>query len=156
MKSKDFLELSKKIEKSLKDIKSKYVAVGILNNPASKLIYNNGESVVEVGLTHEYGLENLPQRSFLRVPFDLKKEDINNFINNQLQIVFEGKTDIDKSLNLIGIFATNISKKAFITKGYGTWKELSPLTIKLKNSSQILIDTGLLRNSINWEVRNVA
>jgi len=55
-------------------------------------------------------------------------------------------------MELIGVKAQSISQGAFTTKGYGQWQELSPKTVEKKGSSQILIDTGTLRNSITYQV----
>ena len=39
-------------------------------------------------------------------------------------------------------------KERFDTQGFGTWAPLSPLTIQKKGHSQILFDTGNMKNSI--------
>ena len=39
-------------------------------------------------------------------------------------------------------------QERFNTQGFGTWKPLSPLTIQRKGHSQILFDTGNMKNSI--------
>ncbi|EKN5088552.1 hypothetical protein ACROQ8_004682 [Yersinia enterocolitica] len=96
----------------------------------------------------------IPERSFLRAPFTLKKSEINQAIERGVAAVGSGKMDADKALNLIGVVARNISVKAFETAGYGTWPDIKEATKKAKGSSGILIDKGELRGVITWEVRS--
>ncbi|ENA3448874.1 hypothetical protein ABGN35_004343 [Yersinia enterocolitica] len=140
--------------KNLQAMKTHYVAVGL---PASKVAgkkYDGGVSVIEVGTAHEFGTEDLDERSFLRAPFTLKKSEINQSIERGVAAVGSGKMDADKALNLIGVVARNISVKAFETAGYGTWPDIKEATKKAKGSSGILIDKGELRGVITWEVRS--
>ncbi|EKN3889830.1 TPA: hypothetical protein ACVU0F_000648 [Yersinia enterocolitica] len=140
--------------KNLQAMKTHYVAVGL---PASKVAgkkYDGGVSVIEVGTAHEFGTEDLDERSFLRAPFTLKKSEINQAIERGIAAVGSGKMDADKALNLIGVVARNISVKAFETAGYGTWPDIKEATKKAKGSSGILIDKGELRGVITWEVRS--
>ncbi|ELI8238935.1 TPA: hypothetical protein ACPZHP_001389 [Yersinia enterocolitica] len=97
---------------------------------------------------------NIPERSFLRAPFTLKKAEINQAIENGVAAVGAGKMDAIKALNLIGVVARNISVKAFETAGYGTWPDIKAATKKAKKSSAPLIDTGALRGAVTWEVRS--
>ena len=95
----------------------------------------------------------LPERSFLRAPFILKKSEINRAIEKACEAVGAGRMDANTALNLIGVTATNISVKACDTAGYGTWPDIKEATKKAKGSSAILIDKGQLRGTITWEVR---
>jgi len=46
-------------------------------------------------------------------------------------------------------------KGAFLTRGYGEWLDITDATKEAKGSSQVLIDTGTLRNSISYVVRGL-
>lgn len=131
------------------------VAVGLPVEEVGGKIYGDGMTVIQVGAIHEYGAGNNPRRSFLRVPFAAKKTELADAIAQQFSDVFERGKKAERALGLIGVTATNISKEAFTTRGYGQWPELSQSTIDAKGSSQILIDTGALRNSITYVVRGV-
>jgi len=152
MNPKDFLKRTTHQFKSMKEMKSKYVAVGILESEATGRIYKNGTSVLEIAAIHEFGAGKNPERSFLRMPQQLKKKEIDKFTNKQLMKVFDGM-NVNKGLGLIGTYATNISQDAFKTGGFGKWPEIEQSTINRKGSSAPLIDTGTLKNSISWEVR---
>ena len=131
------------------------VAVGLPKEKVGGKIYgDDGLSVIQIGAWHEYGEGNNPVRSFLRVPFQMKADEINDFVATQFSKVFKGEK-VEKLLGLVGAKARNISVGAFTSEGYGTWPALSSTTVSAKGSSTPLIDTGTLRNSITWAVRGL-
>lgn len=105
------------------------------------------------GFTKAHGII-IPQRSFLRVPFKIKSGDISKYTGKLFEQVLVRGTDPKKQLEKLGVFLQNISKKSFETKGYGTWPDIKAATKRRKGSSGILLDTGMLRNSITYDVRS--
>lgn len=97
----------------------------------------------------------IPARSFLRVPFDIHADAINRYIAQQFESVLKGSS-VEQVLGRIGVYTLNISVGAFTTNGYGTWPPLAASTKRQKGSSAPLIDTGLLRGSLTYAVRNGA
>lgn len=95
---------------------------------------------------------SIPQRSFLRTPFDTKRKEMNKAIEKQFIAVSKGKK-VEIALGLIGVVATSISKGAFTTLGYGNWPGITAATARRKGSTQTMIDTGILRSSITWVIR---
>lgn len=136
----------------LRKSKDKTVSVGLVESKSSAVIYEDGQTVLDVGIGHEFGVANLPRRSFLKVPFEVKEKELQSAILTQYTAVAEQGRPVDTALGRIGAKATNISKGAFTTQGYNMWPDISQLTKDEKGSSQVLIDTGTLRNSITWEV----
>jgi len=130
------------------------VAVGLPAEEVGGKVYGDGMSVISVGAIHEYGAGNNPRRSFLRAPFTSKRDELTAAIARQFRDVAENGKSADKALGLIGTIAMDISKGAFTSRGYGEWPDLSQATITAKGSSQPLIDTGTLRNSITYVVRS--
>lgn len=155
MKPDDFLKMTEKYLANMEKAKQSAVKVGLPLEKVGSKVYGPGISIITVGAWHEYGFGNNPVRSFLRVPFAKKSKELNNFIADQFHKVFFDGVDVDKALNLIGVKATNISKDAFQTSGWGEWAPNTPQTIQAKGSSKPLIDTGTLRNSITWQVTGV-
>lgn len=133
-----------------------HVVVGLPSDKVGGKVYSDGQTVIQIGAKHEFGdpAEGLPQRSFLRAPFRLKAKTLNDAIRGQYTNAMQGAS-AEVALGRIGAVARNISVGAFTSAGYGTWRPLSPRTIVAKGSSQTLIDTGTLRNSITWSVRGV-
>ena len=152
MNPSDFLQETESMLRKMNDIRNKHVAVGILSNSATSRVYDNGMTAVKVGAVHELGLGRSPQRSFLKMPQELKKEPLKAYINLQLSKVLAGDT-VSTGLGKIGIYAVNLSVDAFDSEGFGRWPALSAETIQNKGSSKILTDRGILKNSVTYEVR---
>jgi len=152
MKPAEFLALANHQLLAMKAMKSKHVAVGVLANSATGRIYEGGSNVLQVAAANEFGTVTTPQRSLLKMPQELKSKELNSFINKQMLKVLEGG-QVEKGLGLIGTFAVNLSQDAFSSGGFGKWPALDDNTVKAKGSSGILIDKGVLKNSVSYEVR---
>jgi len=140
--------------KNLEKAKHGYVAVGLPAEEVGGTVYDDGQTVAQVGAQHEFGA-GVPRRSFLRTPFSAKKDELETAIAKQFADVFQRGKKTEQALGLIGTVAVNISKGAFTTRGYGEWPDISAATKEDKGSSQVLIDTGTLRNSITYVVRGL-
>ena len=140
--------------KNVEKAKRGYVAVGLPSEEVGCTVYADGQTVAQVGAQHEYGA-GVPRRSFLRTPFGIKKDDLDKAIAKQFEDVFNRVKKAEQALGLIGTVAVNIVKGAFLTRGYGEWLDITDATKEAKGSSQVLIDTGTLRNSISYVVRGL-
>ena len=154
MKPEDALEKLSKYVKQLEKARRLEVAVGLPLEKASAKIYENGQTVLSVGASHEFGTKDLPRRSFLRDTFTHKKKEIKADLDKRFKQVLSGKQNAENALNLVGIAARNYVIEAFRTQGFGHWPDDSDLTKERKKSDTVLIDTGTLRNSITWVVRD--
>lgn len=152
MKPEKFLKKTAAYLNNLDDAKRLSVAVGLPIEKAGGHLYKTGESLIEVGASHEYGA-GVPLRSFLRMPFDVKKDVISKEIDIQFKKVLLENRSAKRALGFIGVAARNIVIDAFRTGGFGQWPDITVMTKKLKKSSKILIDTGILRGAITWVVR---
>lgn len=138
--------------KQMSQAKKHYTAVGVMANEATSKVYPNGANVLTVAAAAEFGY-GAHQRSFLRMPQDVKKKEISKFISDEFEKVLSEKRTAKKSLGRIGVMAVNITQEAFQTSGFGRWPENAESTVAKKGSSKPLIDKGILRNSVTWEVR---
>lgn len=139
---------------NIEKAKASHVAVGLPQENVGGKVYRNGMTIIGVGAVHEYGIPPNPRRSFLRVPFSERRDEMEQFIAAQFRNVAENGASSERALGLIGAKAQNISRGAFTTRGYGTWPDIEPETKRRKGSSQVLIDTGVLRGSISYVVRS--
>jgi len=155
MTPQDFLKTTEEMAKAMMIVVKASVDVGLPSDKVGSKVYGNGETILSVGATHEFGMGNIPQRSFLRVPFIVKRKEINKVIAKQFEAVALGKSP-KVALGQIGVVAVNYSRGAFTTKGYGNWQDISEKTKQEKGSTQVLIDTGTLRGSITSAVRNAS
>ena len=145
--------IAKYLENSIKRAKGKEVVIGVLKGTGN---YESGDSLVDVATTHEYGsvTKKIPSRSFLRVPFIQNQKRVDRIIGLAYKSIVKQTATLDKALDVIGLEARNISVEAFDDLGGGTWDANSPKTISSKGSSKPLTDTGRLKQSIQWEVRD--
>lgn len=138
--------------------------LGILGNkntrtpePGEKTALTNAE----VGAAHEFGISNLPARSFLRMPITM-------YLDKQIQKPgFFNQKDIDTSIKKkslrnmiekIAVAGLEVVLEAFNTGGFGTWAPLSAARIeqraKLNQGTQILVvpNSHQLRDSQSFEI----
>lgn len=123
-----------------------FVKVGIID--AGKHTDSN-LTVATVGFYNEFGTSTIPERSFMRSTTKEKKKEIISLQKKLLKKIQAGEMKTEQALGLLGSFVSGlISKKIVDIKK----PENSPATIKKKKSSNPLIDTGQLKNSITWKV----
>lgn len=146
----EMLKHTKQMESQMNAARKTAVFVGLPVENVGGKVYGKGRTIIQNGATHEFG-----GRSFLRVPFATKRKELNAAITKQFQAITNG-VKVSQGLGLIGVTAVNISKGAFTSLGYGTWKPITAATAKRKGSSQTLIDTGILRSSISWVLRRAS
>jgi hypothetical protein len=127
------------------------VKVGILGDKNVR----NGKnpSNATVGAFHEFGTENLPIRSFLRVPIG---EHLQSYMvksgalsNSTIKDVI-ATGSVVPWVQKIGMIAEQIVADAFNTGGFGKWKASN---MDSKKNHQTLVETQQLRNSITSEVK---
>lgn len=153
-----------KMEQSIKDLNGKRLNVGALGG---------GENAWLAGI-HEYGCKIpvtpkmrawfayqgfplkktttvivIPERSFLRAGFDKEHESVLKKCEAMLPDVLHGTMSVEKYCETAGLllatrikdYARNLDKPAN-----------SPMTVKMKGSSNPLVDTGSMIESITYEV----
>jgi hypothetical protein len=147
------LKVQKQIAINLKKANRRVAAVGLPESKVGNVIYGDGITVVKIGIWHEFGIGN-PERSWLRVPLRHNAAKLSKIMQAQYDEILHGRKTVDEALDFIGLAASNFCKGAFRARGYGEWKDISEATKQRKGSTGILIDTGTLRNSITWVVRN--
>lgn len=108
----------------------------------------------EIGTIQEFGSikRNIPERSFLRVPLmDYLPDAIKatGATPWRASILKEGAV---ATLNRLGWVARNVVQDAFASGGFGMWAANHPRTIREKGSSQPLIATAKMRQSISHRV----
>lgn len=92
----------------------------------------------------------IPARPFMRQTFDENESMIFRMVDEKDRLVMEGKTTRKAALNEIGQTHRQQIQKAMSTQG--KFKANHPYTVDKKGSSMPLIDTGGLRQAIDYEV----
>lgn len=121
------------------------VKIGILNDSSR----TDGMGNADLGLIHELGLGDMPQRSFLRMPLNTKMPGMikDNKDVLEKQMLEDG---VDQVAETLGRMAVEVVQSAFDSGGFGQWPKHSPGYEN--NTGNILVDTTQLRGSIESEV----
>ena len=153
-KKPDLEKIKKKLEKRLNA--KLQLEVGFFSTAK----YSTGEYVAQVAYWNEYGTTLSPPRPFFRNAIkDNSKEWLELFRETQ----FKTK-DMFKSLSIVGTIAkddiaTSITdltsppnSEITISGGWIRHANGKAFKVKGKGSSNPLIDTGLMRNSVSYEI----
>jgi phage gpG-like protein len=133
------------------------VKVGVLASKGAGDTHNtDGGSpmtLVEIAAVHEFGSRDgrIPERSFLRSTFLIRRVNALAAMQTKLAkaIVTDGM-DPSKALAILGAWGAAEVKNTFTEIDIPP--PLAESTIARKGSSRPLVDTGLLKNSISYEV----
>lgn len=113
--------------------------------------HGEGMRVIDIAQIHEFGLGNVPERSFIRAWFDENEARAKEALTRLCESVVAGKRTPDQAVEVFALWAVG-EIQARIAKGIPP--ALSPVTVARKGSSVPLIDTGQLRSSISYEITN--
>ena len=131
------------------------INVGILEEELSR----DGESInnAELGAVHEFGStkRKIRANSFLRVPLQdnlpQKLKDGKLYSDAQFSsLLRSGKAPKDIG-DKVGAIALGVVTEAFTSNGFGKWQNKHGPN---KKTGQVLVDTGELRRSISYEVKD--
>ncbi|KEI75881.1 hypothetical protein [Clostridium botulinum] len=173
---------SKDIKKSLEDLAKKTICVGVQDStehPDSKItnaelmyLHTNGvrdttmrrkmQHDLDSGIpyskahemyVHENGspLWNVPPRPVLEPAMDNSKETISKQMKQVAISALDGN-NLTPELEKVGMLGQNIARDWF-TSTENNWAKNSKDTIKRKGSDKPLIDTGELRKSITYTIK---
>lgn len=106
--------------------------------------------IATIGRAHEYGSEGIPQRSWMRQTFAIKRAELVALQAKLCTALLARKITPQRAMQLLGAWAAG-AIKATITSD-GSFAPLAPSTIARKRSAKPLIDTGQLVGSITFQV----
>lgn len=109
--------------------------------------YASGESVAQVAATNEFGTSTIPARPFFRLSIEQMAEEMPSFIMSQIDVE---KGEVNPQLaKYLGLWASAMVAETITTLSK---PPNSPTTIARKKSSNPLIDSAKMRNSVDWRV----
>lgn len=146
MKVKDFDKGFINFKKTMASLKNSKLEVGLFKEEGK----NDGEYIADYAYANEFGEGNLPSRPFLRTAFDENKNDWSDDLSKNLDKAIEGKIDSNTALSLLAERAVDDIKK---TISNNLPPPNAESTIRKKSSSKTLIDSGAMRNAINYRVK---
>lgn len=144
---------------ALDELATSVVKVGILEKDAERTHEDNKEATIgEIASVHEYGFMgkdkngrkmNIPERSFIRSSFDTHSDDVAKDGEKAIHQVVALETSPNAALDAIGMQSVSYIEQ-YMRKM--TDPPLKKATIKAKGSSELLKDTGNLREAIDYEI----
>lgn len=146
----DMTPEGKKFMQQLKELADLEVCVGFQSDDGS---YDGGASVMEVAAYNELGSSdtppNPPPRPFMKQSFENHENELQKACDNVNKTLANGGT-AQQALNELGVFLKGLVQEEIVSGGFAPNAES---TVKKKGSAQPLIDTGLMRQSVNFVVR---
>lgn len=135
-----------KFQKMLKELAEKEVRVGFQQGKAAD---ENGTDICDIAAWNELGTVHIPARPFLRQSVDDNLSKINNFLQEKKKDLVSG-ISAEQVLKEIGIFQKDLIQEKITD---GDFAPNAESTVKKKGSSKPLIDTGRMRQSVNYEIK---
>lgn len=136
-----------KIKKALLALSRKEIQVGILSDAGVN--EESGTAVVDYAIANEFGVGNIPERSFLRSTFDEQGDKWTGILNKIVDGVVAGNTDIQNKIEQAGVVMVGDVKEKILSN---IPPANSERTKARKKSNRTLIDTGTMLKSINYKV----
>lgn len=145
------------VEDAIENFKDRVdIVIGFPMGKASSIQYPDGTPLIDVAVYNNYGTFNedgsvhIPARPFMDIGGFKASVQLKPLIKKLIRAVREGKIPFEQAANILGAKAAAIMKN--------TIRDLkeppnAPYTIRKKKSDNPLVDTGLLMQSVTWELR---
>ena len=111
--------------------------------------YEDGTSIAQVAAVNEFGASDIPERPFMRQSFENHEGELQAACDAAQRLVSSGGS-AEQALQQIGVVAKGLVQDEIVNGGFAPNAES---TIKKKGSEQPLIDTGTMRQSVNFVVK---
>lgn len=111
--------------------------------------YEDGTTIAEVAAYNEFGSSDTPERPFMRQSFENHESELQAACDAANRLVSSGGS-ADQALQQIGVVAKGLVQEEIVNGGFAPNAES---TIRKKGSEQPLIDTGTMRQSVNFVVK---
>lgn len=134
-----------KFKKTIEELKRLEVRVGIQQGAGSE----DGVDLVDIAMFNELGTVHIPSRPFLRDSVDAHSSEINSFLQSTKSSLLKGGS-AEAALKRIGVFQKGLIQKEISN---GNFVPNSEATIRRKKSDKPLIDTGRMRQSVNYVIK---
>ena len=116
---------------------------------AGEKTYEDGTDLVDVAAYNEYGSSDTPARPFMKQSFENHEGELQKACDRVNQTLNKGGT-AEAGLKELGVFVKGLVQDEIVDGGF---EANAPSTIKKKGSEQPLIDTGTMRQSVNYVIK---
>ena len=156
------------IKSALTDMNDSYVKVGFVSggkhgyknhsdvpatkSKAKKVAKGNKSGDIDLAslaAVHEYGTSKIPERPFMRQAFDKKNRDLTQFTALIVKRIGDQSETVHSGLSKLGVW---MQGKVRLEIAQGSFAALAPATARAKGDPKPLIDTGRMRQAVDFEV----
>lgn len=110
--------------------------------------FQDGE-VAEIAAYNELGTSSIPARPFMRQSFENHGGELQAACD-QVNETLNGGGSCESALEELGVFVKGLMQNEIVSGGF---EPNSPVTVARKGSDTPLIDTGHMRQSVNYVVK---
>lgn len=143
---KDMTPEGKRFLKELRKLEQLEVRVGF---QAGQHTYEDGADLAEVAAFNELGSSDTPARPFMRQSFENHEAELQAACEEANKVIANGGT-AQQALQKIGVFTKGLVQQEIVDGGFAPNAES---TIAKKGSEKPLIDSGLMRESVNFVIK---
>lgn len=158
-----FMRRMKKLQNKPHVIVGVFGAKGTAVHPSTEEV-KRPLTTAEIGAIHEFGMGNVPERSFIRGTLDARKRRVAQQMNVEFRRVIDGEQTTRMALERLGLFAKGLIQERMAEGIPPPLKRTKANRVRVarkdgeqdrrfKRARTPLIDTGTLRASIDYEVR---
>ena len=141
----DLTPEGKRYFEALKKLSELEVQVGFQGDDA----YEGGTSTAEVAAYNELGSSDTPARPFMKQSFENHEDELRAACERVNATITSGGS-VEQALNALGVAVKGLIQTEIVD---GDFAENAPSTIKKKGSDRPLIDTGTMRQSVNYVIK---
>lgn len=135
----------KKYFNELKKLSKMEIRVGFQSGKAKE---ENGTDLVEIAAFNELGSSNVPARPFMKQSFENHEDELQAACSKAIKTVSSGGS-AEQALNQLGVTCKALVQMEIRD---GKFVPNAESTIKKKKSDKPLIDTGTMRQSVQYVV----
>ena len=130
---------------ALKKLSDLEVQVGFQGDQTT----GDGTSLAEIAAYNELGTSTIPARPFMKQSFENHEEELRAACERVNSALAVGQS-VEQALNALGVAIKGLVQTEIVDGGF---TENAPSTIKKKKSDRPLIDTGTMRQSVNYAIK---
>lgn len=108
-----------------------------------------GMSIAEIAAFNEFGSSSVPARPFMKQSFENHEQELQSACDRVNANLSNGGTT-QSALEELGVFVKGLVQQEIVDGGFAP---NSPYTIAQKGSDTPLIDTGRMRQSVNFVIK---
>lgn len=131
--------------KAMKQVAGVEVRIGFQTGEAD----HEGVDLCEIAAYNELGTMHIPSRPFLRDSVDNHMDEISSHIAEWCKKIAGGEMKAHELMTNIGMMQKGLIQEEIVK---GSFEPNAPATIRKKGSDKPLIDTGAMRESVNYVI----